>query len=153
MWTFLDTVWHMFVLSPLQTIYPSRVLPGATGQLWEVTQQFVHKDVREAVYAELGGVSGPVHWAKALLHWRQRQLGGDVEWLLVQAAGTYVSVTQLPVPLHRWLPGVHWENRWCAKAFWRCAQETENSGHQGFHCCTDVCPRANGGSGGCQQGC
>jgi len=39
-------------LSP-QNIHPCRVFLGAAGQLREISQQYVHKDVWEAVHAEL----------------------------------------------------------------------------------------------------
>lgn len=153
-WPRLCPFFFFFFIPPSspQTIHPSRVFLGAVGQFWEISQQYVHTDIREAVYAELRGVPGPVHWAEALLHWGQRQPGGDVERLLVQAAGAHVPAPQLAVPLHRRLLGVCQQVHRPAKAFWGCAQETQSPGHQGLHRCTDICPGTNGGSRGCQQG-
>lgn len=68
----------------------SRVFLGAAGQFWEVSQQHVHSDIRETLHAELRGVPGPVHGAKALLHGGQRQPGGDAERLLVPTARAHV---------------------------------------------------------------
>lgn len=72
-------IFYHFSPPPSPSHHPSRVFPGAAGQLGKVSQQDVHADVREAVHAELGGVPGPVHGAQTLLHRRQRQPRGDAE--------------------------------------------------------------------------
>lgn len=136
------------LLSPLP-----RVFPGAAGQLGEVSEQRVQAHLQEAVHAELGRVPGPLHRAEALLHGRQRQPGGDAERLLVAAAGAHVPAAQLAVPLQRRLPGVHQQAHGAAEALRRCAQEAEGPDQQGLHRRADLCPGADGRTGGRQQGC
>lgn len=134
--------------------FPSllRVFPEAPGELGEVYARRVQARVREALHAEHGLIPGPVHRAEALLHRRQRQPGGDAERLLVAAAGAFVPAVQLAVPLQRLLPGVRQQAHGGAETLRRHSQDTECPGQQGLHRRADLCPGADGRTGGRQQG-